>query len=97
MLKKIGKYNVKSIDKFFYDGCHKIYLIEDDNDIEDMYDNGWEDNDIYSIDELEEILLNSCPLVFIHNVKLTKDYLTQSQHTITLTYDDHKTKMNIRV
>ena len=22
MLKKIGKYNVKSIDKFFYDGWH---------------------------------------------------------------------------
>ena len=95
MLKKIGKYNLKSIDKFFYDGCHKIYLIEDDDDIEDMYDNGWEDNDIYSIDELEEILLNSCPLVFIHNVKLTKDYLTQEQKTITLTYDDHKTKINI--
>lgn len=95
MLKKIGKYNLKSIDKFFYDGCHKIYLIEDADDIKDMYNAGWEDNDIYSIDELEEILLNSCPLVFINNVKLTKQYLTQEQKTITLTYDDHKTKINI--
>lgn len=95
MLKKIGRYNVKAIDKFFYDGCHKIYFIEDADDIEEMYDVGWEDNDIYSIDELEEILLNSCPLVFINNVKLTKQYLTQEQKTITLTYDDHKTKINI--
>ena len=37
MLKKIGRYNVKSIDKFFYDGCHKIYLIEDDDDIEEKF------------------------------------------------------------
>lgn len=95
MLKKIGKYNLKSIDKFFYDGCHKIYLIEDADDIKEMYDAGWEDNDIYPINELENILLNSCPLVFIHNVKLTKDYLTQNQNTITLTYGDHKTKINI--
>lgn len=96
MLMKIGRYNVKSIDKFFYDGCHKIYLIEDADDIEDMYDAGWEDNDIYSIDELEDVLQNFCPLVFINNVKLTKQYLTQEQKTITLTYDDHKTKINIR-
>lgn len=96
MLKKIGRYNLKSIDKFFYDGCHKIYFIEDADDIEEMYDVGWEDNDIYSIDELEETILNSCPLVFINNVKLTKQYLTQEQKTITLTYDDHKTKINIR-
>lgn len=95
MLKKIGKYNVKSIDKFFYDGCHKIYLIEDDDDIEDMYDKGWDGNDIYPIDELEDVLQNFCPLVFINNVKLTKQYLTQEQKTITLTYDDHKTKINI--
>ena len=95
MLKKIGKYNLKSIGEFFYDGCHKIYLIEDDDDIEDMYDKGWDDNDIYSIDELEDVLQNFCPLVFINNVKLTKRYLTQEQKTITLTYDDHKTKINI--
>lgn len=96
MLKKIGKYNLKSIDKFFYDGCHKIYIIEDFSDIEDMINNlYWSMDDIYPIDELENILLNSCPLVFIHNVKLTKDYLTQEQKTITLTYDDHKTKINI--
>lgn len=95
MLKKIGRYNLKSIDKFFYDGCHKIYLIEDADDIKDMYNAGWEDNDIYSIDELEDVLQNSCPLVFINNVKLTKQYLTQEQKTITLTYDDHKTKINI--
>lgn len=97
MLKKIGKYNLKSIDKFFYDGCHKIYIIEDFNDIEEMIGYySWSMNDIYPIDELENILLNSCPLVFIHNVKLTKDYLTQEQKTITLKYDDHKTKINIR-
>lgn len=97
MLKKIGKYNLKSIDKFFYDGCHKIYIIEDFSDIEEMIGYySWTMDDIYSIDELENILQNSCPLVFIHNVKLTKDYLTQEQKTITLTYDDHKTKINIR-
>lgn len=96
MLKKIGKYNLKSIDKFFYDGCHEIYIIEDFDDIETMLKYDWTMDDIYSIDELENILLNSCPLVFIHNVKLTKDYLTQEQKIITLTYDNHKTKINVR-
>ena len=96
MLKKIGKYNLKSMGKFFYDGCHKIYIIEDFSDIEDMINNcEWSMNDLHSIDELEETILNSCPLVFINNVKLTKQYLTQEQKTITLTYDDHKTKINI--
>lgn len=97
MLKKIGKYNLKSMGKFFYDGCHKIYIIEDFSDIGDMINNcEWSMDDLHSIDELEETILNSCPLVFINNVKLTKQYLTQEQKTITLTYDDHKTKINIR-
>ena len=53
MLKKIGRYNVKSIDKFFYDGCHSIYIIEDFDDIETMLKYDWTMDDIYPIDELE--------------------------------------------
>ena len=33
---KIGRYNIKA-KEFFYDGCHKIYLIETPHDKKDFF------------------------------------------------------------
>ena len=75
---KINGEEIKNNGYFFYDGCHKIYIIEDEEDIEEMKKNGWGDEDIYSIEKLEDIYFHdTCPLRFINNVKLDKHYVPQ--------------------
>ena len=77
MLKINGK-EVKNNGYFFYDGCHKIYIIEDEKDIEEMFKIGWEYKEIYPIEKLEDIYFNdTCSLRFIENVKLDKFYVPQ--------------------
>ena len=60
--------------KFAYDGCHKIYVIEDDEDLmqaeKAMYK-------IYPIKDIEACYENSCDLRFISNWKLNTFYANQ--------------------
>lgn len=63
-----------STNKFAYDGCHKIYIIEDENDLKEAKKHDYE---IHDIKELPKIWENSCDLRFIHNWKLTKTYISQ--------------------
>lgn len=60
--------------QFAYDGCHKIYIIEDENDYEKADELGY---NIYNIEDIEEAYNNSCELKFISNWKLNKDYIKQ--------------------
>lgn len=70
---KIGRYKVR--DQFFaYDGCHKIYLIEDQNDQNEAIELDYE---ILPISQLFDTYLESCSLRFISNWKLNKDYARQ--------------------
>lgn len=69
---KINGVRVKG-RKFAYDGCHKIYVIEDIED-EKMAEDGYK---IYPIKDLEEAYRRSCDLRFIYNWKLTKTYVAQ--------------------
>ena len=75
------KINNKEVigNRFFFDGCHKIYIIEDNQDIEDMKQKNWTDEDIYPIEELEETYHNTCSLRFISNCKLNKQYVKQGE------------------
>jgi hypothetical protein len=59
---------------FAYDRCHKIYIIEDDNDLEEAKDIGY---DIYPLEDLASAYENSCELKFISNWKLNKQYVEQ--------------------
>ena len=67
-------------DRFVWDNCHKIYIIEDDNDLVDCMErwgtlvNG---TDIFDITEIERIYDNSCSLRFISNWKLDTKYVGQ--------------------
>ena len=63
-------------DKFAYDNCHKIYIIEDEEDLQKATDLGY---NIYNIDELEQKYRNSCDYRFIDNWKLTKSYVKQGE------------------
>ena len=56
---KIGE-NVK---QFAYDGCHKIYLIENEENLKSAKASGY---GIYPIEELEEKFNSSCGLRFIN-------------------------------
>lgn len=64
-------------NKFAYDGCHKIYIIEDMEDEQKAIDCGYE---ILDISELVDTYRNSCELRFIHNWKLTKTYVAQFEN-----------------
>ena len=56
--------NEITADHFAYEGCHKIYLIENQNDFEDARSSGY---GIYPIRQLEQTYEDSCDLRFISN------------------------------
>lgn len=60
-MKKINDVEITA-KKFAYDGCHKIYLINDKVAEKEAKENGYE---IYSIDELIDCFVYSCSLRFI--------------------------------
>lgn len=61
-------------DKFAYDGCHKIYLIEDQEDEQKSRECGYK---ILDISQLMKTYEYSCELRFIRNWKLDKSYVAQ--------------------
>lgn len=66
-------------EKFAYDGCHKIYVIEDKDDEIDAEAHGYV---IFPIEKLPIAYYNSCSLRFIHNWKLDKTYVPQFEDAI---------------
>lgn len=71
---KINEVEVVTNGKFAYDGCHKIYIIEDEQDEKEAIEFGYE---IHPIDRLEDMYEVSCSLKFISNWKLNKHYVGQ--------------------
>lgn len=61
-------------EQFAYDGCHKIYIIEDLEDKAEAIEDGYM---LLPINQLEEAYENSCGLKFISNWSLTKKYVAQ--------------------
>lgn len=64
-------------NKFAYDGCHKIYIIEDGQDEQKARECGYK---ILEISQLVNTYKYSCELRFIHNWKLTKTYVAQFEN-----------------
>lgn len=64
---------------FAFDGCHKIYIIEDEDDYEKADELGY---NIYDIEDIEEAYNNSCELRFISNWKLTDYYVKQFEEAV---------------
>ena len=85
---KIGRYKTKA-KEFFFDGCHKIYLIETPRDKKVFLSRDWEESDIYPIDQLIEIYRSSCPLKFINTCKL-KTIVPQFATQVTFTTNTEK-------
>lgn len=59
---------------FAFDGCHKIYLLENESDCEKMLGYGY---NLYLIEGLPQAWADSCPLRFIESADLTKTYVKQ--------------------
>ena len=77
----INNKEVKGIG-FVYDGCHKIYILEDMNDYKKVCKVWGEGEPIYSLEDLEDCYNNSCPLRFISNWKLDVYYVKQCEYAI---------------
>lgn len=85
---KIGRYTTKA-KEFFYDGCHKIYLIETPQDKKDFFNNGWDKDEIYPIDTIIDCYENACPLKFINTCSF-KTIVPQFVSQVTFTTDTEK-------
>lgn len=74
---------------FVYDGCHKIYVIEDENDLrncQEMWGQLVNGRDLFDISLLKDCYENSCPLRFISNWKLDKQYVKQFEEDVRFEY-----------
>ena len=67
-------YSLNPNHKIAFDGCHKIYICENDEDLAEAKEYGYK---IHELDELKTLFEKSCPLKFIYNWGLTKYYVCQ--------------------
>lgn len=70
-------------EKFVWDGCHKIYIIEDDNDLiqcMELWGTLVNGTDLFDIRDIENVWYKSCSLKFIYNWKLDKQYVSQEEN-----------------
>lgn len=74
----LNEYEIEDdLTLFVYDDCHKIYIVEDKEDIESVKKMWGEKTIFYNIDELPKIWEETCPLRFISNWKLDKQFVRQ--------------------
>lgn len=74
----LNEYEIEDdLTLFAYDGCHKIYIIEDKEDREQAKEFGYS---FYPISNLQCAYENSCELKFINNWKLDKTYVGQFEN-----------------
>ena len=82
-----------SIDEytgFVFDGCHKIYLVKDEDipSVNELWGNGYEDEPIYLLKDLPRCYENSCSLRFISSWDLTKHFVKQFEENVKFTIGD---------
>ena len=65
--------------RFAYEGCHKIYIIKDEEEASEALSMGY---NLYSIDELEEVFEESCGLRFISSWDLENRHVKQFEEAI---------------
>ena len=63
-------------DRFAYDGCHKIYVIKNDEEAKEAAEMGYY---IFPIEMIEKTFEDSCSLKFISSFDLEHTFITQFQ------------------
>ena len=87
-LLKVGKWSVKDALGFGYDGCHKIYVAENQEEIKMLKGYGYE---ICPMLDLERTFADSCYLRFISWGDLKKPCIVpQCAKRVTFTYNTGK-------
>lgn len=66
-------------NEFAFDGCHKIYIIENEEDKNNALEIGYH---IFPIQDLKSCFEYSCPLKFISNWALSKQYVPQFEENV---------------
>ena len=69
-----------------FEGCHKIYILENEEDKKLLIDYGYE---IYKLKQLKDIWECSCPLRFISSVDLKTTFVEQCSNA-TIEYIGHQ-------
>ena len=75
MLAQINGEKVEA-DRFAWDGCHKIYMMETPADVEQFLDLGYT---LFPVEELPEVWDLSCWLRFISSGDLERHYVGQGE------------------
>lgn len=76
---KINGKDIKAMG-FAFDGCHKIYLLDNEEEWEDALSN---DYDVFPISKLQEKFESSCGLRFISPWNLDKpNYVRQFEEAV---------------
>lgn len=70
---------------FVYDGCHKIYMISNEEERCEAEEYGYKN--LYSIDELIECLISTCPLRFIQTWTFDDIILQGAEEIVIEDYD----------
>ena len=66
--------NVITATEFAFDNCHKIYLVNIQEDKDELTENGY---DFYPIEQIKEAYEGSCSLRFIQDMTTFKDIVEQ--------------------
>lgn len=72
----IDNKEIKTNGLYAFEGCHKIYILEDTNDLKEAEKMNYE---VFPISTLLETYKNACPLKFISNWRLDKNYIKQNE------------------
>lgn len=92
---KVNSVDVSHCKGFAYDGCHKIYLVETDADIQEATRFGY--MPLHTMDELEKAFVESCPLRFIDWWNLDKSSVVpQCAESVEFEDGNGKRKYNFR-
>lgn len=75
---KVNGKEIKGIG-FAFDGCHKIYILRDEQQAEQAREWGY---DICNLSELQTVWRISCPLRFISSWDLTEYYVHQGEQAV---------------
>lgn len=72
--------DIEITDKFFaYDGCHKIYILENENEMKEAQEIGYS---IFPIENIKDCYFASCPLRFIDSWNFSRRYVPQCEDAI---------------
>jgi hypothetical protein len=71
-----------------YDGCHKVYLVTNEEGRDRLLGGNWTEADFYHPSELPAIWEDTCPLRFISNADLGTMYVEQGDDATVEWVDD---------